>query len=106
VTVQLPEYPGQGGRCQHLALAIAQMIKGRDDIIFLAAGTDGTDGSSDDAGAMVDGGTIERGIQEGMDARQFLETANSGKYLAESGDLVNTGETGTNVMDLILGLKL
>jgi len=106
VTVQLPEYPGQGGRCQHLALSIAQKIKGRDDILLLAAGTDGTDGSSDDAGAMVDGGTIERGSEEGLDARQFLETANSGEYLAASGDLVNTGETGTNIMDLIFGLKL
>jgi len=106
VTVQLPEHPGQGGRCQHLALAMAEKIKGRDDILLLAAGTDGTDGPSDDAGALVDGGTIERGAQEGLDARHCLEMANSGEYLAESGDLVSTGGTGTNVMDLILGLKI
>lgn len=125
VTVQLPEHPGQGGRCQHLALTIAQKIKDRDDILLLAAGTDGTDGNSDDAGAIVDSGTIDRGdrgaeaglgdipgrisVTEGRDAvrdcKVYLETANSGEYLAESGDLVNTGGTGTNVMDLILGFK-
>lgn len=104
VTVQLPENPGHGGRCQHLALAIAQKVEGQDDILLLAAGTDGTDGATDDAGALVDGGTIARGASEGMDAEQYLETANSGEYLAGSGDLVSTGNTGTNVMDLILGL--
>jgi len=106
VTVQLPDNPGQGGRCQHLVLEIAGKIEGRDDILVLAAGTDGTDGPSDDAGALVDGGTIERGSQGGLDAGHCLETANSGEYLQESGDLVSTGYTGTNVMDLILGLKI
>jgi len=102
--VQLPEYPGQGGRCQQLALSIAREIKDRDDIVLLAAGTDGTDGPSDDAGAIVDGGTIDRG-QEDLDVHYCLESANSGEFLGVSGDLVNTGVTGTNVTDLILGLK-
>jgi hydroxypyruvate reductase len=104
-TVVLPERPGRGGRCQSFALAAAMEIAGRDDVVLLAAGTDGSDGPGEDAGALVDGKTIERGRAAGLDPRRCLENADAGSFLDASGDLVNTGPTGTNVMDLIIGLK-
>ena len=105
-TVTLPESPGRGGRNQSLALAAAMMLQGHHDMWFLAAGTDGTDGPTDDAGALVDGGTITRGEQAGVNAKQALAQADAGTFLEASGDLVQTGPTGTNVMDIMLGLKV
>lgn len=104
-TVRLPARPGQGGRCQHLALAAATLLAGRRDITLLAAGTDGSDGPGDAAGACVDGGTLARGSAEGLDARSALARADSGRFLAAAGDLIDTGPTGTNVTDLVIGLK-
>jgi glycerate 2-kinase len=102
--VHLPSKPGRGGRNQHLALAAARVLAGHAGVRLLAAGTDGTDGNSDDAGALVDGGTLARGEAAGLDARQCLERADSGRLLDESGDLIHTGPTGTNVMDLVIGV--
>lgn len=104
-TLRLPARPGRGGRNQHLALAAALEIAGRADCLLLAAGTDGSDGNSEDAGALVDGGTLERGTRDGLDPRDCLIRADAGRFLAASGDLIHTGPTGTNVMDLVLGLK-
>jgi len=104
-TVTLPPEPGQGGRCQQLALAAATVLGGRADCALLAAGTDGTDGPGSAAGALVDSRTVARGETEGFDARRSLDAADAGSFLAASGDLIETGPTGTNVMDLILGLK-
>ena len=105
-TVTLPPAPGRGGRNQHLALAAAIAMAGRTDLWLLAAGTDGSDGNTDDAGALVDGGTVQRGEAEGLSARSCLRRADAGRFLAASGDLISTGPTGTNVMDLVLALKL
>jgi len=105
-TVHLPASPGSGGRNQHLALAAAVELAGRDDCFLLSAGTDGTDGPTEDAGALVDAGTRERGEREGLDAVSALAAADAGSFLAASGDLIHTGPTGTNVMDLVLGLRL
>jgi len=104
-TVILPPQPGRGGRNQHLALTAAREIAGRDDRWLLAAGTDGTDGQTPDAGALVDGGTQQRGEAEGLDLKQCLSRADAGTFLEASGDLVHTGPTGTNVMDLVLAWK-
>ncbi|NNF95437.1 MAG: DUF4147 domain-containing protein [Halobacteria archaeon] len=104
-TVRLPPEPGRGGRNQHLALVAARHLAGRDDRWLLAAGTDGTDGPTADAGALVDGGTIERGETEGLDVTDCLARADAGTFLEASGDLLHTGPTGTNVMDLILAWK-
>lgn len=102
--VRLPARPGRGGRNQHLALAAARMLAGHDGVRLLAAGTDGSDGNSDDAGALVDGGTVMRGETAGLDAERCLDGADSGRFLAEAGDLIRTGPTGTNVMDLVIGV--
>ena len=105
-TITLPESPGRGGRNQSLALAAALALQGHKDAWFLSAGTDGTDGPTDDAGALVDGGTVARGAAAGLDAKQSLARADAGTFLEASGDLIQTGPTGTNVMDIMLGLKL
>jgi hydroxypyruvate reductase len=105
-TVVLPENPGRGGRNQNLALAAARALSGRDAVALLAAGTDGSDGPTGDAGALVDGGTVARGEAQGFDARAALARADAGTFLEASGDLVHTGPTGTNVMDLVLGMRM
>ncbi len=105
-TVLLPPQPGRGGRNQSLALAGALELQGCDDVALLALGSDGSDGPTEDAGALVDGGTIARGELAGLDARHCLANADAGSFLEESGDLIHTGPTGTNVMDLVLALKL
>jgi len=105
-TVQLPDEPGQGGRCQQLALAAAQAMRPDSSLLLLAAGTDGSDGGINqaeaDAGAIVDSGTLQRGELEGFDVVDALTQANAGAFLAVSGDLISTGPTGANVMDLII----
>jgi hydroxypyruvate reductase len=101
----LPEHPGRGGRNQHLALTAARYLAGHDNLLFLAAGTDGTDGPTEDAGAVVDGGTIQRGEWEGESATDALQRADAGTFLEASGDLIQTGPTGTNVMDLVVAWK-
>jgi glycerate 2-kinase len=105
-TVTLPSSPGRGGRNQSLVLAAAQVLDGVEDCVFLAAGTDGSDGPGTDAGALVDGATLARGRAAGMDAEDALQRADAGAFLAASGDLFATGPTGTNVMDLCIGLRL
>ena len=105
-TVRLPPRPGRGGRCQSLALAAALEIRDCAGVCLLAAGTDGTDGPGEDAGALVDGGTVARGAAAGFDPERCLRAADAGTFLEASGDLVHTGPTGTNVMDLIVALKV
>ena len=103
-SVNLPENPGRGGRNQQLALLMAEKIKNK-DILFLSAGTDGTDGPTNDAGGLVDGNTINFGSKYNLDHKMHLQNADSGNYLEKSKSLVTTGPTGTNVMDLILAIK-
>lgn len=105
-TVTLPDNPGRGGRNQHLALAAARILSGRNDCWLMSAGTDGTDGPTDDAGALIDGGTTARGRLQGLDPDQALHQADSGRFLEASGDLIQTGPTGTNVMDLVIALRI
>lgn len=105
-TIQLPPHAGQGGRNQHLALAAARELSGHPGCLLLAAGTDGSDGPTEDAGALVDAWTVERAAIDGFDAADCLARADSGSLLAATGDLIHTGPTGTNVMDLVLGLKI
>jgi glycerate-2-kinase len=95
---------GRGGRNQELALAAALALAGYPDaqITLLAAGTDGSDGPTDAAGACVDPGSVARGAARGVDARAALEANDSYTFFEREGGLVVTGPTGTNVMDLVL----
>ncbi|HEX9707483.1 MAG TPA: DUF4147 domain-containing protein [Steroidobacteraceae bacterium] len=104
--VKLPSRPGRGGRCQHLAVAAARCIAGHPEYLLLAAGSDGQDGASGDAGAIVDGETVERAADSGIDAAVALAAGDSGRLLEAAGDLIHTGDTGTNVGDIVLALRL
>lgn len=104
-TVRLPRQPGRGGRNQHLALAAAMALAGRPGVYLLAIGTDGSDGNSGDAGALVDGQTLSRGETAGLRALDCLRGADAGRFLETSGDLVHTGPTGCNLRDLVIALK-
>ena len=91
---------GKGGRNQELALAAALQLEGWPAITLLSGGTDGTDGPTDAAGALADGQTLSRARAQGLDARAFLDRHDSYPFFAALDDLVITGPTGTNVMDL------
>jgi hydroxypyruvate reductase len=88
---------GRGGRNQEFALAAALDIAGLKDVVILSAGTDGTDGPTDAAGAIADGTTIARA---GLDASAYLANNDSYRFFENLGDLIKTGPTGTNVADV------
>ena len=90
---------GLGGRNQHAALLAAKLIAGT-DMVFAAFGTDGRDGPTDAAGAVVDGGSVDRMASNGVNIDDAIRTFNSYHALSASGDLVITGPSGTNVADL------
>ena len=91
---------GHGGRNQELALAAAIAMEGLPDVLALCAGTDGTDGPTDAAGALATGKSITRARRLGLDPSKFLDDNNSYPFFSALGDLVKTGPTGTNVMDI------
>ena len=91
---------GLGGRNQEFALAAALDIAGLPNAVVFSAGTDGTDGPTDAAGAIADGATLLRN----PDARRYLDNHDSYRYFEPLGDLVKTGPTHTNVMDVRLML--
>ena len=91
---------GLGGRNQEFALAAALHIEGLEGIVILSGGTDGTDGPTDAAGGVVDGGTLRRATANGLDAGDYLRRNDSYHFLQSTGDLLITGPTYTNVMDL------
>ncbi len=93
---------GKGGRNQELALAAALGLEGIAGVAVMALATDGTDGPTDAAGAIVDGSTASRGRDRGWDLRAALEDNNAYPLLADVGDLLQLGPTGTNVNDLLV----
>lgn len=107
-TVTLPPgATGRGGRCQELALAAAQVIaRGEAQCpAVLAAGTDGIDGDTDAAGAVVTPATWGRVRRAGRDPAADLARHDSHLALAAAGALLRPGPTGTNVMDLVIALR-
>lgn len=93
---------GTGGRNQELALSAARELSGTDLAVVLAAGTDGTDGPTDAAGGIVDGETVTRGLEAGLDIEAGLAGHDAYPYLQSTGSLIRTGPTMTNVMDILL----
>jgi hydroxypyruvate reductase len=91
---------GKGGRNQEFALAAALEIADWEEIVVLSAGTDGTDGPTDAAGALADGKTCQRAKAMGLDPFASLKENDSYPFFEKLGDLLITGPTGTNVMDL------
>jgi len=92
---------GKGGRNQELALAGALDLKDWSHIALLSAGTDGTDGPTDAAGALVDGDTCRQAWQRGLNPAAYLENNDSYNFFDRLGQLFKTGPTRTNVMDLM-----
>ena len=97
--------PGKGGRCQEFALAAALALEPTDRITILAAGTDGTDGPTDATGAIVDAGSIARGSAAGADARRALADNDAYRFLRASDDLLVSGPTRTNLLDLYVAVS-
>jgi glycerate 2-kinase len=104
-TVRLPETPGLGGRNQSLALSLAAAIDGIDDLSVLVAGTDGIDGNTPCAGAVVSGRSLQQIRQMGFDVDRELARANAGTVLMATGELFQPGPTNTNVMDVVIAFK-
>jgi glycerate 2-kinase len=91
---------GRGGRNQELALAAALKLKGLDGVVLASLSTDGVDGPTDAAGAIVDGKTLVRAEKTGLNADKFLANNDSFTFFSKLGDLIFTGPTGTNVNDI------
>lgn len=91
---------GRGGRNQEFALTAGLVIDGCRSVVVLSAGTDGTDGPTDAAGAFADHTTVRRASRAGLDIHAHLENNDAYPLLQRLGDLLTTGPTGTNVMDL------
>jgi glycerate-2-kinase len=95
---------GIGGRNQHLALYCATLIEKYDGITLLTAGTDGNDGPTDAAGAVVDSDTIKNALLKGIDPHSYLKSFDSYNYFKKAGGHIITGPTMTNVMDIMVVL--
>jgi glycerate 2-kinase len=93
---------GRGGRNQEFALAAALTIEGLDNMVVLSGGTDGTDGPTDAAGAIADGTTVARALEKGLDPKDFLRRNDSYNFFQKLQDLLMTGPTRTNVMDIYM----
>jgi len=97
---------GKGGRNQEFALVAAIDITDESNILVLSGGTDGTDGPTDAAGGYADTDTLKRALALKIDPVQFLNNNDSYNFLKKTGDLLITGPTNTNVMDLRIMLVL
>ncbi len=93
---------GRGGRNQELALSAAMYIEGLDGIAIAAVGSDGRDGPTDAAGAVVDGFTVIKAKKAGLDPLKFLDDNNSYEFFKAVGGHIKTGYTGTNVNDFLV----
>jgi glycerate 2-kinase len=100
-TVTLGAQPGRGGRNQELALSAALALQGIQGVTIVSLATDGSDGPSDSAGGMTDGGTVQRGRDQGLNAVEYLRRHDAYPFLQATHDLLITGPTQTNVNDLI-----
>ena len=99
---------GKGGRNQKFALAAAIDLAGLDDVLILSGGTDGSDGPTNAAGALADGRTCHRAAKLGLAAKEYLANNDSYHFFEPLGDLLITGPTNTNVMDvhlILIGAK-
>lgn len=95
---------GLGGRNQHLALSAAVLIKDTPGITILSAGTDGNDGPTDAAGAVVDSGTMRAALSLDIDPQKYLDRFDSYNFFKSAGGQIITGPTLTNVMDIVVAI--
>lgn len=95
---------GIGGRNQHLALTMAMKLQDISGVTFLSAGTDGNDGNTEMAGALVDSETIHDALSMNVDPARYLQEFDSFNFFKSVGGHVHTGPTMTNVMDIIIAI--
>jgi hydroxypyruvate reductase len=95
---------GLGGRNQHLALMIANLLKDLSGITVLIAGTDGSDGPTDATGAVVDSCTCKNASKLNLNLEQYIANNDAYNFFKQEGGLIITGPTQTNVMDLMIAL--
>lgn len=93
---------GRGGRNQELALGAVDGLAGMENVLLVSIATDGEDGPTDAAGAVVTGETARRAEMLGLGVSDYLSRNDAYSFFAELGDLIKTGPSGTNVNDLIL----
>ena len=93
---------GVGGRNLHLALSASILVQNHPGITILSAGTDGNDGQTDAAGAVVDSDTVFNAISKGVNPEKYLTEFDSYNFFKRAGGLIMTGPTMTNVMDIIV----
>ncbi|MCH7753465.1 MAG: DUF4147 domain-containing protein, partial [Planctomycetes bacterium] len=91
---------GKGGRCQQLALAALESLPDWTDLALMAGGTDGEDGPTDAAGALVDQWVSATAREQGLDVADYLRRNDAYHFFEQAGGLIKTGPTGTNVCDL------
>ena len=96
---------GLGGRNQHLALICSKLLKDVPGITILSGGTDGSDGPTDAAGAVVDCFTCGNALKQGLKIDEYLENNDSYNFFKQEGGLIKTGPTKTNVRDLMIALS-
>jgi glycerate-2-kinase len=92
---------GVGGRNQELVLGAVRQVAGLDGVAIASIGTDGIDGTSEAAGAICDGHTLERALSERLKPEEYLKNNDSYSFFSWLGDAIITGPTLTNVMDLM-----
>lgn len=97
---------GKGGRNQELVLSASLRVRGLEGVVIASAGTDGLDGPTDAAGALVDGSTAKRAQEKGMNPVEYLDNNNSYHFFKSLRDLIMTGPTGTNVNDVMILVSL
>ena len=97
---------GKGGRNQELALSTVEILSGLENIFFISIATDGEDGSTDAAGAVVTGETYQRSKMLGLETADYKSRNNAYAFFAELDDLIKTGPSGTNVNDLVFCFAL
>ena len=97
---------GLGGRNQELALSAAQNLKESAECVIASFSTDGVDGPTDAAGAIIDGSTVKRARQLGLDLEKYISNNDSYSFFKKLGDLIFTGSTGTNVNDVTVSIAL
>lgn len=105
-TVKLSDEGGEGGPNQEFVLGAASKISDLKDVAVAAIDTDGTDGPTDVAGGIVDGSTVKRLNENGLNLSEILRSHNSSPALKKLGDAIFTGPTGTNVNDLRIAVVL
>ena len=91
---------GFGGRNLEVALSAAKKLSGLEDVALITLATDGEDGPTDAAGAVVTGETFDRAAKQGLSLQDYLERNDSYHFFEQVGGLIKTGSTGTNVNDL------